>query len=56
MLKKAASLGVSLAGVSEYRREGSPSDPLYTNALVMNFAGIGEDDIRKAVSLLAEAL
>ncbi|MFQ9146907.1 MAG: hypothetical protein ACLR5G_01035 [Eubacteriales bacterium] len=35
--------------VSEYRREGSPSDPL-TNALVMNFAGIGEDDIRKAVS------
>ena len=56
VIKKAASLGVSLAGVSEYRRDGSPSDPLYTNALVMNFAGRGEDDIRKAVSLLAEAL
>lgn len=55
IIEKAREAGILLSGISEFTPENS-GDIIFSNALVVNFAGIGEDDIRKAVCLLAERL
>ena len=52
IIDAARGVGILLSGISEYIPDGS-GDVLFSNALVLNFAGIGEDDIRAAVRLLA---
>lgn len=57
VVETAASLGIALSGIENYRRSGArPHAPLFSNALVMSFAGIDEQDIRASISLLADKL
>lgn len=57
VVETAAGLGIALSGIEKYCRPGEkPHNPLFSNALVMSFAGINEPDIRRSVSLLADKL
>ncbi len=47
VVKKTARMGIHVAGISEYTMPGTPPGAI-RNAIVMNFAGIDEDSIRRA--------
>ncbi|MCI8387144.1 MAG: PLP-dependent aminotransferase family protein [Clostridiales bacterium] len=55
IIDRAKNAGILLSGISEFTPEGS-GDIIFSNALVINFAGISDSDIKAAVKLLANII